>query len=151
MWEDFLIELQSNSPEETTALGKRIAALLVCGSVIALNGELGSGKTCITRGIAAGLGITGNITSPTYTIINEYHDSEECSRPTLYHIDAYRLNSGRDFEDIGGTEILNSNGISIIEWSERISKSLPDNAIKISLEITGHSSRLIRITGVEKL
>ena len=115
------------------------------GSVIALQGNLGSGKTCLAGGIAAGLGISENLTSPTYTIINEYQRDEPS--PALYHIDAYRLNGDRDFEDIGGVEIIRSAGISVIEWSERIPKSLPENAITVSLEITGPTSRLIKIKG----
>ena len=134
----------SNSPEETFSLGQRIAALLSQGSVIALKGTLGSGKTCLAKGIANGLGVTDNITSPTYTIINEYKTNDV----NLYHIDAYRLNNDKDFEDIGGTEVINSGGISIIEWCERIPKSLPDNSIIISFEITGPYSRLIQVTGL---
>jgi len=140
----------SGSPKETFALGKRIAALLTPGSVVALNGVLGSGKTCLAKGIACGLGISENVTSPTYTIISEYQGGKK-TPATLYHIDAYRLNSDRDFEDIGGPEIIASTGISVIEWSERIFKSLPDDAITISLEITETSSRLIRINGLERL
>jgi len=87
-----MINIITNSPEETAALGKRIANFLTSGSVVALEGRLGSGKTCLTKGIALGLGITENITSPTYTIINEYQSADSASRsPTLFHIDAYRL------------------------------------------------------------
>jgi len=139
--------LNTNSPEETFALGKRIACLLSHGSVVALEGALGSGKTQLTKGIAFGLGINENITSPTYTIISEYQSSDSL----LYHIDAYRLSNEKDFEDIGGPEIINSNSISVIEWSDRILKSLPENTITISIEITGQSSRLIKITGVKKI
>jgi len=137
----------TNSTEETFALGERIAGHLSHGSVVALEGALGSGKTHLTKGIASGLGITENITSPTYTIINEYQSSV-CR---LYHIDAYRLNNDKDFEDIGGPEIINSNGISVIEWSDKILKSLPENTITISFEITGQSSRTFKITGVKKI
>jgi len=137
----------TNSPEETFALGERIAGLLSHGSVVALEGVLGSGKTHLTKGIAFGLGISENLTSPTYTIVSEYQSSAS----HLYHIDAYRLNNDRDFEDIGGIEIINSNGISVIEWSDRIINSLPENTITISLEITGQSSRLIKITGVKNI
>ena len=112
---------------------------------MALQGTLGSGKTVFAAGIANGLGIGENITSPTYTIINEYAGS-----PVLYHIDAYRLDDDRDFRNIGGDEIINSAGISVIEWSERIPESLPDNAIKVSIEITGPSSRLIKINMPEQ-
>ncbi|GBU28426.1 hypothetical protein R84B8_01985 [Treponema sp. R8-4-B8] len=143
-----MIDIVSNSPEETIILGKRIASFLSAGSVIALEGCLGSGKTCLTKGIALGLGITENITSPTYTIINEYQNG---SSPALFHIDAYRLNCYKDFEDIGGDDIINSDGISIIEWSERIPESIPENSIKIRMEITSPVSRAIKIKGLDKL
>ena len=143
-----MIEIVSNSPGETAELGKKIASLLSAGSVIALEGTLGGGKTCLTKGIALGLGIEETITSPTYTIINEYKRE---GAPTFYHIDVYRLSADKDFEDIGGTEIIYSGGISVIEWSERLSKSLPANTITVSLNITGTDSRLIKINGIEKL
>ena len=146
MAECFLIEFLSHSPQDTFSLGQRIASFLTAGSVVALQGELGSGKTYLVKGIAKGLGITETITSPTYTIISEYQSS-----PVLYHIDAYRLNNDEDFENLGGTEIINSGGISLIEWSERIPKSLPRELITIILKITGHSSRLIQINGLEKI
>ncbi|MCL2184881.1 MAG: tRNA (adenosine(37)-N6)-threonylcarbamoyltransferase complex ATPase subunit type 1 TsaE [Treponema sp.] len=134
----------SNSQEETLALGKKIASDLKQGSVVALYGTLGSGKTILAKGIALGLGITENLTSPTYTIINEYDLKNYPA--SLYHIDVYRLENEKDFEDIGGIEILNSNGICIIEWSERILKSLPADAVKVSFEITGDNSRVIKIS-----
>ena len=135
----------SNSPQDTFAAGRKIAGLLSAGSVVALRGTLGSGKTLLAAGIAGGLGISENITSPTYTIINEYESS-----PVFYHIDVYRLKGDSDFQETGGVEILNSPGISVIEWSELIPKSLPENALTISLEITGPSSRLIKINIPEK-
>jgi tRNA threonylcarbamoyladenosine biosynthesis protein TsaE len=143
-----MIEFISNSPDETIALGKKIAVSLSTGSVVAVTGTLGSGKTCLTKGIALGLGLTENITSPTYTIINEYQRE---SYPTLYHIDAYRLNCDKDFEDIGGIDIINSGGISIIEWSERIPNSIPKNSIFIDLEIKDALSRTIKIKGLDSL
>jgi len=143
-----MIEVVSNSPDETTTLGKQIASHLTKGSVVTFTGTLGSGKTYLAKGIAAGLGITDNLTSPTYTIINEYPRS---GHPTLYHIDAYRLNNDKEFEDIGGVDIVHSDGICLIEWSERIPKSLPLHVISIGLEISGDFSRLIKIDGIEKL
>ena len=140
------IELVSDSPDSTFAVGTKIAPLLSGGSVIALEGNLGSGKTCLAKGIASGLGVTENLTSPTYTIISEYSGS-----PALYHIDAYRLNNDEDFENIGGSEIVNSDGISIVEWSDKIKKSLPENTITITIKITGPSSRSILIHGLERL
>jgi len=138
-------ELVSNSPQDTIDAGRKIAGLLSAGSVVALEGTLGSGKTLLASGIAGGLGIKENITSPTYTIINEYESS-----PVLYHIDVYRLKGDRDFQEIGGDEIINGQGISVIEWSCLIPKSLPDKALTVSLEITGPSSRLIKINIPEK-
>jgi len=143
-----MIELISNSPDETIALGKKIAASLSAGSVVAITGTLGSGKTCLTKGIALGLGITENITSPTYTIINEYQRERS---PALYHIDAYRLNCDKDFEDIGGIDTINCGGISIIEWSERIPNSIPKNSISVNLEIKDGFSRTIKIKGLDSL
>jgi len=143
------LELVSNSPQETYDLGRLIADKLKKGDVAALRGTLGSGKTVLAKGIANGLGIEENLTSPTYTIINEYKKDDSSS--PLYHIDVYRLCGDKDFEDIGGVEILNSNGISLVEWSERIPKSLPENSISISIEITGQSSRLIKVNGLDKL
>jgi tRNA threonylcarbamoyladenosine biosynthesis protein TsaE len=143
-----MLDIVSNSPEQTIELGKRIAGFLYAGSVVAIKGNLGSGKTCLTKGIALGLGITENITSPTYTIINEYQNT---SSPSFYHIDAYRLNSDRDFEDIGGPETINSDGISVVEWCERIPKSIPDDSIYVYLEITDKLSRAIKIKGLDVL
>lgn len=146
--EGFLIEFASNSAEETFALGRRIAASVEGGSVIALRGELGSGKTCLAKGIAAGLGIGETVTSPTYTIIREY---EKDGSPALFHIDAYRLEDDDDFIRLGGDEIISGGGISVIEWSEKIPKSLPEDAVTIAIEITGPSSRILRISGLESL
>ncbi|MDR2543696.1 MAG: tRNA (adenosine(37)-N6)-threonylcarbamoyltransferase complex ATPase subunit type 1 TsaE [Treponema sp.] len=152
MSEVFLIELVSNSPQETFALGQQIANSLFPGSLVALYGTLGSGKTHLTKGIAFGLGLTENITSPTYTIINEYSLPDN---NIFYHIDAYRLDNENDFTETGILEIIHSNGICIIEWSERISKNLPCNTISIFLEISeqnaNSSCRKIRISGLDKL
>jgi len=143
-----MTEIISNSPDETVALGKKIARFLCPGSIAAVTGALGSGKTCLTKGIALGLGVTENITSPTYTIINEY---QRDGSPSLFHIDAYRLSGCKDFEDIGGVDIIHSGGISIIEWSERIFDLIPANSIFITIEIKGGSSRLIKIKGIDNL
>ena len=144
------IEMVSNSPQDTFDAGKRIAGFLKSGCVVALDGVLGSGKTFLVKGIARGLGIRDQITSPTFTIINEYLTDSQLST-VLYHIDAYRLENDEDFEQIGGRELLSGNGISVIEWSERIKKSLPQDAVKITIEITGCASRLLHIEGLNEL
>ena len=130
----------SASPEETAAIGKQIARFLRRGSVVALRGGLGAGKTCLAKGIARGLGVADEITSPTYTIVSEY-------RGTLpfYHIDAYRLRGDDDFSCLGGEELLYGNGVSVIEWSERLSDSLPEDAIIVEIAITGGNTRRIMV------
>ena len=142
-------EIISNSSEETILAGKKLASFLSGGSIVALCGTLGSGKTYLVKGIASGLGIKENITSPTYTIINEYQIKDK--NIIFYHIDLYRLEDRMDFEDINGYEIILSGGICVIEWSERVYASLPEEKISINIEITGDNSRLIKIIGSEKL
>ncbi|MDR0878265.1 MAG: tRNA (adenosine(37)-N6)-threonylcarbamoyltransferase complex ATPase subunit type 1 TsaE [Treponema sp.] len=148
-----MADFVSSSPEETIALGKRIASRLQPGSVIALRGGLGAGKTCLTRGIAQGLGIEETVTSPTYTIISEYEGTLPPAGTNvpggkfpLYHIDAYRLAGEDDFINIGGEELINGAGISVIEWSERIPLSIPKDAFFIDIEITGDSKRMIHLS-----
>jgi len=148
--ENCLTEYHSASPEETEAIAEQFAQTLKPGSVVALRGGLGAGKTCFTRGVARALGITDMVTSPTYTIISEY----DAGLPgqALYHIDAYRLNGDEDFENTGAGELIeqlavNGLGITVIEWSERIPRSVPDDAIIVEIEITGAESRLLRIYG----
>jgi tRNA threonylcarbamoyladenosine biosynthesis protein TsaE len=139
--EGFLDSFLSSSPEETAALGERIARGLGPGSVVALRGGLGAGKTCLAGGIARGLGIDEPVTSPTYTIVSEYE-----GRFPFYHIDAYRLGGDEDFEALGGPELLGGQGVSVIEWSERIPRSIPPPAIIIELEIRTDGKRGIRVS-----
>jgi len=126
-------------------LGERFAEKLKKGSVIALKGGLGAGKTCLVKGIARGLGITEIVTSPTYTIVSEYSARLNGETVPLYHIDAYRLNGDEDFENTGAGELMGGGGIAIIEWSERIPRSIPTDALHIDIEITGPQSRLFRV------
>ena len=142
---NFLIDIPSvhitSSDDETIALGERLAALLVKSSVVALYGPLGAGKTCLAKGIIKGLGISEEVTSPTYTIISEYSDGPV----PVYHIDAYRLGGNDDFSAVGGEEIVFGNGISIIEWSERIPFFISEDAFLVNIEILGDNERRIRI------
>ena len=138
-----LIEVISSSPEETGALGERIARKLQPGSVVAISGGLGAGKTCLAKGIAKAAGIAGNITSPTYTILNEYP-----GEVPFFHIDAYRLGNDEDFEHTGAGECMDAGGITVIEWSDRIPRSIPENAIKIRMAISSRQERIIRIEGI---
>jgi len=142
----------SSSEEETYACGEALASLLEKGSIVALNGPLGAGKTCFTKGIAKGLCIAEEITSPTYTIINEYAGDcrgedagEKRVKVSVYHIDAYRLGGNDDFTNLGGEEIVFGNGISIIEWSERIPAFVTAGAFKVDITINDDAKRSISI------
>ena len=124
-------------------MGERIGLAARPGMIIAFRGGLGAGKTTLTKGIARGLTVESPITSPTYTLVHEHQ-----GRLPLYHVDAYRLSSGRDFEDIGGLDFLYSDGLCVIEWSENIMDVLPSSTIWI--EITdgeAPDSRVFRISG----
>jgi tRNA threonylcarbamoyladenosine biosynthesis protein TsaE len=123
------------------AVGESIAAGLGKGSVVALRGGLGAGKTCLARGIARGLGIRETVTSPTYTIISEY----DAGALPLYHIDAYRLEGEDDFRAIGGEECLQGDGIALIEWSDRIPGSIPRPALSVSIHILEDGRRRIDV------
>ncbi|MCQ2579569.1 MAG: tRNA (adenosine(37)-N6)-threonylcarbamoyltransferase complex ATPase subunit type 1 TsaE [Treponemataceae bacterium] len=132
--------INTKSAEETIQLGKKIGACLKTGDVLAMRGTLAAGKTTITKGIASALGIEEVITSPTFTIVSEYE-----GRLHLYHIDVYRLDSCEDFVNLGSDEMLYGNGVSIIEWSEKIQDEIPKKAITISIEINNDGSRTINI------
>jgi tRNA threonylcarbamoyladenosine biosynthesis protein TsaE len=142
--EDFLVSVVSSSPEETEALGERIAGGLAAGSVVALEGCLGAGKTCLVRGIARRFGVEDEVTSPTYTIVSEYRGSLP-----FYHIDAYRLGGEEDFENTGAADLICGEGISVIEWSNRIEKILPAGTVRVRLEILSDGRRHITVLGPE--
>ena len=139
--ESFPTNFISSLPEETFNYGKKLAAYLSKGSIVALYGPLGSGKTCFTKGIASALGVEDEITSPTYTIVSEHEGRDFL----LYHIDAYRLTGSEDFYGIGGEEIIYGNGISVIEWSENIENFIPDSAFRVNIKILSDCERQINI------
>jgi len=141
------VTLISESPDETMEIGRKIASFLKKGSIVALNGALGSGKTCLVKGIAAGFGINEIITSPTFTIINEY----QIPGISFYHIDAYRLNNEKEYDEIAGSEFFNQDGIYVIEWSEKIQKSFPDDIITVNFEIKETQTRIINIIGPDSI
>ena len=136
----------THSPAETEAIGAALGAQLKAGTVLAYRGDLGAGKTAFTRGLARGLGCGEMVTSPTYTIVNEYLGG----RLPLFHFDMYRLGSSDDLWDIGWEDYLDRNGICAVEWSENISDALED-AIVITIHKTGETSRRIEIEGGEDL
>ena len=138
------MEFRTNSPMETEAVGERLANRLKPGTVIAYCGDLGAGKTAFTRGLARGLGCTDMVTSPTYTIVNEYLSG----RMPLFHFDMYRLASSDDLWDIGWEDYLERGGVCAVEWSENVTDAM-EHAIWVRIEKTGEESRRITIEGGE--
>ncbi len=121
---------ETNSPEETFSLGKKMGNEADPGTVITLDGDLGAGKTLFTKGFAAGLGITEPVSSPTFTILQEY----EGGRLPLYHFDVYRIGDPAEMDEVGFDDYIYGDGVCIIEWSELIAQLIPDDAIRIIIE-----------------
>ena len=136
--------LISKSTEDTQSIGRIIGENLSQGDIVALVGELGSGKTCITQGIARGIGVPEeyHITSPTFTLINEYP-----GRISLYHVDIYRLSGSRDLENMGYEEYFYCDGITVIEWAEKIKEILPEECFYVYLKYLDENKREIKISG----
>ena len=132
----------TNSPAETEAIGAALGKLLTPGTVIAYRGDLGAGKTAFTRGLARGLGCSETVTSPTYTIVNEYLGG----RLPLFHFDMYRLHSSDDLWDIGWEDYLDRGGVCAVEWSENVDDAMED-AIYITIEKLGEENRRITVEG----
>lgn len=130
----------TNSPEETIELGIRIGKALKKGDVIAMQGTLAAGKTTITKGIAQALGITDTITSPTFCLISEYY-----GKMPLYHMDVYRLDGEEDFVNLGTDDMIYGDGVSIIEWSEKIMNELPKKTIILKITPQDDGSRKIEL------
>ena len=136
----------TNSPAETEALGFALGKILKPGTVIAYCGDLGAGKTAFTRGLARGLGCADLVTSPTYTIVNEYLSG----RMPLFHFDMYRLRSSDDLFDIGWEDYLDRGGVCAVEWSENVADAM-EGAIIVTIEKLGEDSRRITIEGGPEL
>ena len=144
-------EFVSRSPEETRAIGRRIAAALTPGRVLALEGDLGAGKTCLTEGIARGLGFTGEVNSPTFALVNEYRGG----RLDLFHFDMYRVTGWEDLYSTGFFDYLEeaadpaAGGALAVEWSENIAAALPDHTVTVSVLAQPDGSRKITVEGME--
>ena len=132
----------TNSPAETEAVGSALGKVLQPGTILAYQGDLGAGKTAFTRGLAKGLGCTDMVTSPTYTIVNEYLSG----RMPLFHFDMYRLASADDLWDIGWEDYLDRNGVCAVELSENVAEAL-EGAISVTIEKLGEDTRRITIEG----
>ena len=123
-----MINIETHSFEETVEFGKKLGATLKAGDIICLTGDLGTGKTALTNGIAKSLGIDSYITSPTFTLVNEYE-----GKLPLYHFDVYRITDSEEMFDLGFEEYINGEGITIIEWGEQIKDILPEEIINIKI------------------
>ena len=136
------MEFTTHSPEETEAVGATLGRVVPAGALIAYRGDLGAGKTAFTRGLAKGLGFTQPVTSPTYTIVNEYLGG----RLPLFHFDMYRLASGDDLWDIGWEDYLDRGGVCAVEWSENVADAL-ENPIWVTIQKLDQDTRHITIEG----
>lgn len=135
-----MLTFTTHSASETIALGEKIGKLLKKGDVIAMQGTLAAGKTTITKGIAKALGVTETITSPTFCLISEYE-----GKMPLYHMDVYRLEGGDDFINLGTDDMIYGNGVSIIEWSEKIMDELPKRTILLKITPGADDERTITL------
>ena len=136
------MEFITNSPLETEKVGEALGKILMPGTILAYEGDLGAGKTAFTRGLARVLGAAEQVTSPTYTIVNEYLSG----RMPLFHFDMYRLASSDDLWDIGWEDYLERGGVCAVEWSENVADAMED-AVTVCIQKTGEESRKITITG----
>ncbi len=140
------MEIITRSAEETEKIGVQLGKVLPAGTIIAYEGDLGAGKTAFTRGLARGLGCTDMVTSPTYTIVNEYLSG----RLPLFHFDMYRLRSAEDLFDIGWEDYLERGGICAVEWSENVADEM-NGAIRVRIDTLGEQTRRITIEGGDAL
>ena len=139
--QDQTLTLTSRSEDETEALGKTLMRLLPEGAVVALRGELGAGKTCLVRGMAAAIAAEAAVSSPTFTMVNEYEGT-----PKIYHLDLYRISEPREVMDLGYEDLFDDpDGVCVIEWAERAEEFLPPKRLDITLEHAGRTTRTIRI------
>lgn len=132
---------KTNSAEETIALGEKVGELLKGGDLIAYSGDLGAGKTTITRGISIGMGLGDEVTSPTFALVNEYRGAGL----SLIHFDMYRINSSADLETTGFFDYMDEDSVLAVEWSENIAEEIPDNAIRIDIQRVDDDTRIIDI------
>ena len=140
--------IETNSPEETFALGQKLGEQAKAGQIYTQNGDLGVGKTVFTQGIARGLGITEAVSSPTFTIVQVYEEG----RLPFYHFDVYRIGDIEEMEEIGYDDYFFGNGVCMIEWAELIEELIPENSIHVTIEKDlerGFDYRRITITGLE--
>jgi tRNA threonylcarbamoyladenosine biosynthesis protein TsaE len=136
------MKVVSRSAQETQALGERLGARLGGGDVVACIGPLGAGKTCFLQGLARGLGVTADVTSPTFVLVNQYR-----GRLPVYHVDAYRTGSLAELVDLGLEEMLHGEGVTIVEWADKLLPLLPSRTIMVTIAGLGDEPRQIELAG----
>lgn len=137
--------IYTSSPEETAVLGEKLAAHLKAGDLVCLNGDLGAGKTRFAQGLARGLGVAGPVTSPTFTLINEYQ-----GRLPLYHMDVYRLGDPLELEDLGYEEYFYGGGVTLVEWGELVEELLPEERLDLRIARCPAGEELRQITAAPR-
>jgi tRNA threonylcarbamoyladenosine biosynthesis protein TsaE len=137
--------LESLSAEETMAIGRKLADKLKAGDVITLSGVLGAGKTTLVKGVALSLGITEPVTSPTFTLIQEYE-----GRLPLYHVDLYRIGEADEVEDLGLEEYLSGPGVTLIEWPDKAASFLPPHTVHVEISVREGGRRECIIEGMDR-
>lgn len=145
--EDVLFQKETTGPDQTFRLGFCVGLKACPGDVFALCGELGAGKTCFAAGLARGLGVSEDyaVTSPTFTLVNEYP-----GRCRLYHLDVYRLDHSRQLDDLGYEEYVSGDGVTVIEWADKIADALPPDAVIVDFCYAAENKRIISFKGPEE-
>jgi tRNA threonylcarbamoyladenosine biosynthesis protein TsaE len=143
-----MLTLTLQNEQDTDRLGRALAEVLRPGTVIGLIGTLGAGKTRLVQAVATGLGVPeGSVTSPTFVLVNEYRQG----RIPIYHFDTYRLKDDDEFLELGPEEYFDSDGITFVEWADRVEHLLPDDWLEIELEVTGDTERRVALVGMTML
>ncbi len=141
-----MFNITTLSPEETIAFAEKIGKLLRGGDIVAYRGGLGAGKTTFTRGLAVGMGLPDEVSSPTFALVNEYRGKEL----TLYHFDMYRILNAESLETTGFYDYMSEDAVIVCEWSENIADCLPENVITVTLEAVGENVRKITVEGDDR-
>jgi tRNA threonylcarbamoyladenosine biosynthesis protein TsaE len=144
-----LTEIASRAAEDTISVGLRIGRSCGRGAVIALEGPLGAGKTTLVKGLARALAVEEPITSPTFTLISQYRGLLEGRPVDLFHVDLYRLAHEMELEDLGLEELIGGQGITVIEWGEKAASLLPEDAVRVAIDLAPDGTRRIRVEGLE--
>lgn len=138
---DRSFDVISHNPAQTCKVGDLLGEILKPGDVVCLQGDLGTGKTCLTKGIGAGLDVEGIISSPTFVFVNEYPPTRE--GPHLYHVDLYRIQDYADVISLGLEDYIYSDGVTVIEWAERAMEMMPKECLWITLSYANHTKRML--------